>query len=1468
MTQPRLTSPMYAGRSRDNSWFGSPCGWLGWWSAWWCALFLILFSAPARADEVESLQPGNKPIQVPKELMSWVPWVVEALTDELCVKIGEQPVCRWPARVELDVEDGGAVFRLEATLDREGPLPLPGSAEAWPLQLKANGDEAVVLERSGSPTVWLSRGAHRLVGSFRWKKAPETLPVPPTVALIGLKVHGLPVTHPRREAGGALWLQASTADAGETPERLEVEVFRRLDDGVPVQVTTQLALRVAGATRELRLEAPLVAGSRAIAVVSPLPLRFEPNGDLVLQARPGEHKVEVRSVLPQPPRKLTVPRRALPWPPQEIWVWNPDTDVRQAILEGAPSVDPAQTNLPSAWRDLQAFLMSPERTLLFGTQRRGEAEPPPNRLSLSRQLWLDLDGGGYTVQDRLTGEMSRGWRLELPAAPLGRAVVDGTDWLVTRNAAGVTGIELRQGKVKLDAEWRLLSGTGDLPAVGWASDVQTLSATLHLPPGWELFAASGVDSASRTWLSQWTLWAFFFVLVVALAVARLVGPPAGALALTALALSYHRDGAPVATWAAVLMLVALLHLVPESRFRTVLRAAWFGAALVLAVVVVMFVVQEVRLALFPSTEKGHEEPVRTATSSVQELERAHSSTEPVQPSPTRQQDEGTSADQQPSQLSQSLSPAKGRKAAGSLAGTPVPYSAKREQAAMPTQEPEAVLQTGPGLPNWNWRKILLRWSGPVQRDQRIGLWLLTPPITAALGLLRALLVAWLAYRLIKATPHSSTPPPKIQRSGKHEPLVTLVAVLSELVGTTAALHLARSRTHRSQGRGPLVAGVFALLLGMAWSTPAFAAEPSPETLSELRSRLIRRPDCDPCVVASRLEAQLEQDVLRLDAEVHAGAVTAYQLPGPARSWVPASVSVDGHPSLAMVSHDDGFLHVRLTPGRHQVRMVGPVASHDLTLALGTQPRHVTVLAPGWRVDGLQEGRAQGSLRFSRTAENQSGVESAGAPERVTLPPWLQVTRVFRLATSWQAAIDARRVSPEGEPVSIRYPLLTGEEVTTPGALVEGGMLVIALRRDQSEASYQTLLKPRAQLELVASKNQPWSEDWRVRCSPIWHCQFQGLAPSQLLEEGQYAPRFLPWPNERLLVKLSKPVAATGASRTVDAVNLRLTAGQRLMDAHLELAMRVSKGGVQVIALPPGAQVQALSLNGKAEPIRVNADRLELALRPGRQNIAVSWHQAVRLETLFRAAPVGVGGEAVNVKVEVVLPTDRWLLFTAGPSWGPKVLLWVYVLLVLAAAAVLGSLPRNPLPRWQWWLLGLGLTQVPVVIALIIASWFFAVVARGAWRPQRSWSKALVQVLLPIWTLVFLGCLVRAVYSGLVTNPDMMVSGAMAGNQLHLQWYWDRLTDRLPSPWVLSAPLWVWRVLNLLWALWLAWTLLGWLRWAWGEYARGGLWGLPALPAPAANGAMPMPPAMPADDPHGGETSLGPQTDTPREGNRD
>jgi hypothetical protein len=220
---------------------------------------------------------------------------------------------------------------------------------------------------------------------------------------------------------------------------------------------------------------------------------------------------------------------------------------------------------------------------------------------------------------------------------------------------------------------------------------------------------------------------------------------------------------------------------------------------------------------------------------------------------------------------------------------------------------------------------------------------------------------------------------------------------------------------------------------------------------------------------------------------------------------------------------------------------------------------------------------------------------------------------------------------------------------------------------------------------------------------------------------------------------------------------------------------------------------------------------------------VQWHQPTALSNWVKTPAINLNHTAVNARVSVQLPTNRWILMVGGPRWGPAVLFWSYFGVVLLAAIALGRLPLTPLGKWGWLLLGLGLTQVPPVMALIVVGWLLALSARGKFSTPNDWlTHNAMQVGLVLWSLVALVCLFLAVKAGLVGQPDMQIQGNQSYAQ-HLFWTQDRVDSHMPQPWVLSLPVWFYRVLMLAWSLWLAWTLLTWLKWGWQCFSSNGAW---------------------------------------------
>ena len=1381
---------------------------------------------------------------VPEALTPWVDWVLDDGDQRDCplgsAGDGER-VCAWPGRLWLDIDDQGGRFEQRWTLQAEGWIPLPGGGAQWPQQVGVGEDALAVVERGGRPVVHLQPGDHRLRGLFVWPRRPEVLAVPNEIGLLSLRLDGVEQADPRLDADGRLWLGAGDRplDAAE-PDTLTLEVARRIDDAVPLRVRTRLSLDVSGQTREVSLGPVLLAGGIPLRIDSPLPARFAGAGDLSavsasdvnpgdqvndkgsgrlqIQVRPGRWELTVDSYHPRPVDALPLGGHPVPWPAQEVWVFSAHPDLRQVEITGADLVDPRQTRLPADWRQLPAYLVRPGETLRLQQLRRGAAGA--DRVRLDRELRLDFSGDAFSVRDHLSGRLEQRWRLEAePVLKLGQVRVDNQPRFITRLAGddALEGVEVRNGRLDLIADARIDSGPVglgvDLPGSGWALPLDGVATRLYLPPGWDLLAVDGVDNLPDSWLARWSLLDIFLVLVAALAVGRLWGWPWGLLGLLTLVLIWQEPGAPRWVWLHVLAATALLRVLPNGTvgesggpsgvrglhwLRSLLQLYYRGALLVLVLIALPFLVTQMRDGLFPQLDRQGagifamtDFGATTPQSGADQIEaRSVEMNAPVE-----SERDGYAAEYQ-----------RRKQARGSSAPIPKP---------LPTLDPDARLQTGAGVPDWNWRSFTLSWSGPVPPEHRLRLWLLPPVAALWIAVAEVLLVLLLGLRLARLLP---LPRPEGQRALAGVAGLLLGGVL--LVQPDAGLAQPGAFPGAFVDAAPVVIGSSEPSVAPPTPLVQVGAFPPVELLTDLKQRLLEPPECLPrCAEIPRLVLDASATELRLLLAVDAAAAVALPVPGSRDGWSPTIVELDGQPRDGLRSGDNGGLVASVPAGRHLLLLVGPLPRVDqVDLPLPLQPRLLeATLDPAWQLEGVAaDGRPGDQLRLLRQRRAASaGADADPAQDQGSLPPLLRVIRTLRFGLDWTVVSEVERLSPASAPVTLRVPLIPGEAVNSPGLQVDGGRILVSLPPGSRRMGWSSSLQAVDRLSLTAADDPRLSEEWRLEVSPLWHLTAEGVPPVQNLDaSAKWLPTWRPWPGETLQLALSRPIGVPGPTLTLDRSRYQVTPGRRASEARLELDLRSSQGGRHRIQLPADAELTAYTVDGQQRPLALQDGALDLPLTPGSQQIVIGWREPTRLQTLFRPAAVQLGTPGVNADTVIQLGRARWVLWTSGPGIGPAVQFWGLLAVLAIFAAVLSRSRLTPLGFVDWLLLGIGLSQVGVWVGGLVAIWLFALGLRRRLDPgMAAWRFNLTQLGLVVLSIAALLALLVALQQGLLGSPEMQIAGN-GSTATSLNWYLDRQAPETATVTVVSAPIWAYRALMLIWALWLAWRLLGWLRWGW------------------------------------------------------
>ncbi len=1191
--------------------------------------------------------------------------------------------------------------------------------------------------------------------------------MPADTGLIDLRIKNKPIFNPTIK-NTQLWLKAADVTnkkINKFENRVDLQVFRKIDDDVPMLITSRFELEVSGDQREIKLLHPLLENSIPVSLKSPLPARLEPDGTLLVQVRPGRWQLELVSRYPKLMNHIDLKIQEKGWPDDEIWVFQNRPDLRIVEIKKLPPIDPQQTNLPEKWKNLPAFVIKQGETMIINTIRRGDPDPEPNQLSLDRTIWLDFNGTGYTVNDRISGRMTKGWRLNaMSEMQLGQVALDGSSQLITKLPdSKVQGVEVRKGNINLNAHSRITKQIITMSATGWDQNFNQVNAVLNLPPGWRLLAASGVDNDPDSWISQWSLLDLFLVLIASLAIARLWSYPWGLFALITLAIIWHEPEAPRFIWLNVLAAIALLKVLPKGQFKTIIfwyrNVSW----LVLVVMILPFMVNQVRMGLYPQLEK----PWQSISAYQEHFEQADIV---LATPPNSAVVEGIAR--------KSVSKMRKMTKEGYYSDRKVDFQ---------RIDPNANIQTGPGLPQWQWHHINLSWNGSVDSGHQVRFWYVTPLVSKVLYFVRAVVILVLALLLFGVIVNWK----KLKRT-----MPKLIWLL-----------------------------IFPLLTGFP-AGEAKAQFPDQEILKELEKRLFEAPECLPeCAQISQLNVVIDKKNLKLTLQVHAQQAVAFPLPINDKHWLPSEVLVDNRQTPGMFRSRDGKLWLLLDAGVHNVTLNGRTPKYNrFVLPLPLRPHRVVVSNNGWIIDGIYEHGIPGEqLQFSRNNTEKTKLAAHDILQPGLFPPLFRVERTLQLGLDWRVITQVVRLSSGNSAIVLEVPLLSGESVTTQGMRIKNGKLKINMAANQSRLSWNSVLTKTSKLELIAPETDQWTEVWRVDVSPIWHLDVKGIAVVHHQDrQARWFPEWRPWPGEKVILKIFRPAAVKGQTLTIDKTEIISKPGKRVLETILNFNLRSSQGGQHSLSLPENARLQTVMINGETLPVRQKGRQIMLPIKPGEQNFSIKWLESSIASNVFKTPQVNMGAASVNSHLKVQLGQDRWVLFTWGPKFGPAVLFWGVLMVLTLFALGLSKIRFTPLKFWQWLLLLIGLSQIPIVASLVVIAWLIVLGMRREKPISDDNYFNIVQVGIAVLTLFSLIILFIAIQQGLLGSPDMQITGNQS-TTFNLNWYQDRSLEILPVATIVSVPLTVYRIIMLLWSLWLAVSLLNWLKWGWQCFNSGGLW---------------------------------------------
>lgn len=1395
----------------------------------------------------------NEPLaerDVPPQLKGWEKWALDGYKKPVCdfaASNEKEKFCYYVSELSLDVLGRTLNFNMRVKTLEEGMVLLPGSKDVMPAEVTSGGRRLAVLEKNSRPYVLLAAGEYLITGVARSKENIRSFYVPNEAAVLNLRINGKSISGPTIEKDGTLRLDATTSGKKETDD-LSYTAVRKISDGVPLTQVLHIDLNVTGSQRVENLGKVIPENFTPMSINNQIPAHIQKNGELIAEVRPGNWWIEI--TFRQINDTLTISTEEL-LSESEVWVLEKAADRR--VIRESSTMRPMQTKnikIPDSWRKLPAYeVRKGEDVTLTSIPYTANRE---DELGLRREIKLSYDGKFYSVRDNISAKFKENGRLNL-ATPfkLSSAEIDGEAQSITTDEASKLGLEVRKGNSNLTTVSRAESKIG-LPVTGYDRTFETARWSLSLSPGYKLFAVSGADKVSDSWVSNWDLLSIFIVAVMGVILYYLFDRPKAILGTCAFILLHPVFPAFTSTSFMICAAIFVLRYLDQKslayRFVKFLK---ISLMLFLGLATLSFLVVHLREVIYPVFDTGY---VRNPLGSLLSPSFLASFyvvlllaywivkvfTNPASTSGKKGMaifaaiiafivfvsgslsnffslfESGVRFSQHAVYELASSEPfgaydgmvlakksAPRSRMAVSASNQMLTENFKMMNKNVKLEQYQSMdlgrnrIQTGVGFPSFSTKSIDITLKGKVNASDKFGIYVISPTlnlfITLAQMLLAAMLLLYFSEMKVKLP---------ASKNGKKKWYAKFL---------------------------PLI------MLAMFVPSAARANElPSEQMLKELKTKLTREekaaclPDC-AAIPQGRLVITGNQ--LTLNLQVHASSnKTVVPLPSIRADGAGFAkieqVLVNGAPYSALIRKGDN-LNVSLNKGVHQITIRALLDDNSDSFSITASKPKIGVMSSELSGFAVNESVTSGSQVFQINRTKRAVAKSnLSSSSRIEMAAFFEITRSMDIGALWQVTTTVRRINQSQGSASIDVPLLEGEKVIS----LEGTLLKDAIRLSfapsETVKTFSSLLPVDQAIHLFVPQNvKNYREVWRLNLETTWSMKKTGIDP---IVDNSSRTVFKPSAGDSLVLSMLRPAGVDGEVITFDSVTYNISSARQITSLELFLKMRASEAGTHSITLPKDTVVKELQINSENYPVVQKGRELNIPVTAGSSEVLIKAEVKKEMGVKFSFPKISLNAPSVDINQKMEVSANRWLLFTAGPVTGPAVLFWSQLPLLLLLAFVLARAKSIPMAGWQWFVLLLGLTQANILVGVAVVGWFVLIAAREKITASGKLKNA-IQILIVIATIIFIYALFKGVKGGLLGIWDMKISGnnsffSWSGDRAWmLNWYQDASSNLLPTPWVISLPVAAYRVLMVLWSVWLAFSFIGWIKWGARIYGQGGLW---------------------------------------------